>query len=364
MRLKSIKPTSDYKQVEFGEMIDDFSRHNSEKVIRPNRVYSPSGWQPVLAVEKIKTGRSLVVRHDGGSLECDPLHRVKTFNGNFKYVSEVKSEDKLVGIDGSPVNVSVSDGSESVDLFDIELPAPHEYFTSGVVSHNSIMLCNNSVNSVTLGYDTLHITFEMSAAKTARRCLGAFTEVDTKKFVENGALIDSRIQRRGANSPKLAIYEMNPSECSTLTISALLDNLRKTKGWTPKILVLDYMDLLMSKVSSYNKDQYTRQKFVSEEVCGLAKSEQLLIYTATQLNRSATDSAARADVSDLNKLAESFGKSMALDYVISLNQTAEEYNNQNPVIRAYIAKNREGEKFQTVNLNVSYFNMKVRESNI
>jgi hypothetical protein len=61
-------------------------------------------------------------------------------------------------------------------------------------------------------------------------------------------------------------------------------------------------------------------------------------------------------------MAESYGKAMPPDYVISLNQSKEEYEAEPPQIRMYIAKARYAEKFVTINCHVNYHNMKVREA--
>ena len=64
---------------------------------------------------------------------------------------------------------------------------------------------------------------------------------------------------------------------------------------------------------------------------------------------------------DLNKVAESFGKTMPVEYVVSLNQTTEEYHANPAVIRLWVAKNRNGEKFVNVTTNVNYGRMSIFE---
>jgi hypothetical protein len=125
---------------------------------------------------------------------------------------------------------------------------------------------------------------------------------------------------------------------------------------------------MLSRNHYYNRDPYVRQKAVATEVCGFAKEEVVLVYSATQTNRSGTGTASdRQDNQppvELNKMAESYGKSMPPDYVISLNQSKAEYENEPPQIRMFVAKNREGQKFVTINCNVHYGYMKVREATL
>lgn len=228
----------------------------------------------------------------------------------------------------------------------------------------SMMLCNNTVNSITAGLDTLHISFEMTAQDAAKRILSALTSTPLKRLPDPVEHDLVRRKCRGVyatHQAKLAIYEMEPEECSVSTIRSLLDILRKVYGWTPKILVLDYLELMISRQPSHNENDYSRQKHVATEICGLAKSENVLVYSATQTNRSGTDAAVRAAQADLNKMAESYGKSMPVDYVVSLNQSEDEYNADPPIIRMYVAKNRFGPKFLLVSCSAHYCTMKIVE---
>src|SRR5262245_11446715 len=123
----------------------------------------------------------------------------------------------------------------------------------------------------------------MSAHKTARRCLGAMTEVLLKEFHQHKEMIRDRCGRiLTANKAQLAIYEMNPDECSVEDVRDLINVLRRTRGFSPKVVCLDYLELMMSRNEYYNRDEYIRQKHVATEVCGLAKSEAALVYSATQ----------------------------------------------------------------------------------
>ena len=92
---------------------------------------------------------------------------------------------------------------------------------------------------------------------------------------------------------------------------------------------------------------------------GLAKNEEVLIYTATQTNRGGMDGDRPID---LNKSAESFGKQFALDYVVSLNQSMDE-RSQNPAqLRFFVAKNRNGPKHVTITCEIDYTTMVVKEA--
>lgn len=208
MRIKSVRTTNEYSEIEMGELV---GRANAA-VLGPVSGSADVEFKKVKNFGKIKTGPTVTIRHDGGTLRCDPEHRILTNRGEL-FAKDISPEtDTLVGLGNQSVEFSKTTGIVR-DLYDLEIDEPHLYFTSGIVSHNSIWLCNNSINSVVNGYDTLHITFEMSAFKTARRCLGALTDRNMRKFHEEKEIIRGIVgQTYTTSKAKLAIYEMPPGD--------------------------------------------------------------------------------------------------------------------------------------------------------
>lgn len=235
----------------------------------------------------------------------------------------------------------------------------------------SILLCNNAISSLRglgsnneHGQDVLLVTFELDTIKTAMRCLGALTGVPLNQLVEKKEFVTRMMEQfKRTYNKRLFIHEMPPDECSVNHIYALVDVLKKRDGWKPDVIVLDYLDLMISRNKAYNKDDYTRQKHVATEVRGLAKNENVLVFTATQTNRSGAESDERAGAKmvDLTKAAESFGKQFPLDYVISLNQNMSEREAMPPRLRLYVAKNRNGPKHDTITCEINYNTMLVKE---
>lgn len=231
----------------------------------------------------------------------------------------------------------------------------------------SLIMCNNCITSLcgnnkdgTCGQDVLFITFELDTIKTAMRCLG----VIGRDIAINDMLAHEPYIRRltdhlqNTYNKRILIQEWAPDECSVDHIYALLDNLLRTESWKPDVIIIDYLDLMVSRVRAYNDDDYTRQKHVATEIRGLAKNTETLVFTATQTNRSATTTDAPVD---LNKAAESFGKQFALDYVISINQNDMDRKAIPPRLGLFVAKNRNGPKFQMIDCEVNYDTMYVKE---
>ncbi len=221
----------------------------------------------------------------------------------------------------------------------------------------TLMLCNNAINQTKFGVDTLFITFELDTFKTAARCCGALTDVALKNFSEHRELILERCRRTyQTNNAKLAIWDLPPDECSVNDIYALLHSLRRTKGWSPRCIIIDYLELMVGRRDSDNHNDYTRQKHVSNQLRGLAKNAQAIVYTATQTNRSGNNT---DELIDLTKIAESYGKTMSLDYIISLNQSDEDH--RAGTLDMFLAKNRNGPKHDVIKCLINYSTMGLKE---
>lgn len=232
----------------------------------------------------------------------------------------------------------------------------------------SVLLCNNAITSLKgigpggqPGQDVLLVTFELDAIKTAMRCLASAVNLPIDQLTDHQDIVRRTVKSMDTTyNKKFYIYELPPDECSVNHIYSLLTNLKRTKGWKPDVVVIDYMDLMVSRHKRYNDNEYTRQKHVATEIRGLAKNENILIFTATQTNRGGMD----GSLIDLNKAAESFGKQFSLDYIISLNQAMDERRADPPQLRFFIAKNRNGPKHETITCEINYKTMVVSECKV
>jgi len=233
----------------------------------------------------------------------------------------------------------------------------------------SIVLCNNAITSWQgpgsggrIGQDVLLVTFELDYIKTAMRCMGVMGEnIPMDKLISRQDEVSSKIDfMKTTYDGRIFISELPPEECSVDHLYHLLDNLRRSHGWHPDVVILDYLDLMVSRNKYANRDDYSRQKAVANEVRGFAKNENVLVFTATQTNRSAGNDGHEIGLKDT---AESYAKQFSMDYIISINQTAEEREASPPRFRFVIAKNRNGPKGKTITCEVNYNTMKVREVN-
>jgi len=229
----------------------------------------------------------------------------------------------------------------------------------------TMILVNTGAMCFRANQKVLHITLEISTHKTKLRYSGVFTRMPISQRYSNKDRMVERIDReRAGSSGDIIIYEFPPDEISVDTIHQVIKWLKRTKGWNPDVVIIDYLELMVSRRSAYNKEDYIKQKSVSTELRGLAKKENVLLFTATQTNREVKKDKGKngpgdgGNLIDVNRAAESYGKMMPSDYVVSLNQTPDEYKQNR--IRFYIAKNRNGPRFRTLSAKVNYDTMVVQ----
>jgi replicative DNA helicase len=240
-----------------------------------------------------------------------------------------------------------------------------------------------SAANVKRSKNVLYITLEMSDRKVQARFGGVFSnEWIRRRFDRRKAVEKSLRKAKETYGAHLAIYEFAPDDIHIDTIQTLMESIKRQRGIEFEVVVIDYLELMLSRVPEYNKDDYSRQKRVATELCTLAKKQNCVVFSASQTNRSGMESNAGINrqngqkqeaVLDLNKAAESYGKTMPMDYIVTINQTRNEYNegrvdkekedspNTNAIMRFYIAKNRNGSKYKTINVRVNYETMKATQ---
>lgn len=220
----------------------------------------------------------------------------------------------------------------------------------------SLYLVNQGVQSLIDGNNVLYISLEMSEDKIAQRFDSIMTLIPQTK------LKDPKIQLTVKErldifqkefKGKLVIKEYPTLSISVNSIRSLLVQLKNYNGFVPDILIIDYLELLRSTRDIQH--EYQAQQRVAEELRGLSMEHNLLVWTATQTNRSAK---AKALITDA-ELGDSYGKIRPCDFSISLNQSEEEFDNGK--MRVYIMKSRNGVPRFTIPAKVDYQVLKISE---
>jgi hypothetical protein len=88
------------------------------------------------------------------------------------------------------------------------------------------------------------------------------------------------------------------------------------QGKKPDVIIVDYADLLRGN----GAEKRHELESIYEDLRGMAGEYELPVWTASQANRSALEE----DVIDASKVAESYGKVMVADFILSLSRKVED----------------------------------------
>jgi len=162
-------------------------------------------------------------------------------------------------------------------------------FAGGSGSGKSLFMQNIALNWITQGLNGVFLTLELSEGLTAMRMDAMAAGCSTKEVFKDLDTLEMKIKMLGKKSGKLRIKYM-PAQSNVNQIRAYLKELEIQTGMKTDFIMVDYLDLVMpvsAKVSP--SDLFVKDKYVSEELRNLAKEFNILMITASQLNRSAVE---------------------------------------------------------------------------
>lgn len=194
------------------------------------------------------------------------------------------------------------------------------------------------------GVDVLHYTLELSESYVGQRYTTIISGIQTSEHKQRK---DEVIRKIKAISGRVRIKYYPPQFASAKTLSAHIEKLRAV-GYKPKLIVIDYADLLKS--SDKGKDGlYAELGGIYEELRGLSGETGIPIWTATQTNRAAIDH----EVIQADSVGDSYKKVQTADFIMSVSRkTKDKLSNTG---RVHIVKNRFGPDGMTFPAKIDTF---------
>jgi archaellum biogenesis ATPase FlaH len=162
-------------------------------------------------------------------------------------------------------------------------------FAGGSGSGKSLFMQNIAINWISLGLNGVFLSLELSEELCAMRMDSMVANVSTREVFKDLDTVEMKVKMAGKKAGNLRIKYM-PAQSNVNQIRAYLKELEVQTGKKTDFIMVDYLDLVMpvsAKVSP--NDLFVKDKYVSEELRNLAKEFQILMITASQLNRSAVE---------------------------------------------------------------------------
>ncbi|HIA02077.1 MAG TPA: hypothetical protein EYN66_09230, partial [Myxococcales bacterium] len=164
-----------------------------------------------------------------------------------------------------------------------------QIFAGGSGSGKSLFMQNLMVNWVEQGLNGVFITLELSENLCSWRIDSMMTGTATKQVFKDLDNVEMKVKMLAKKCGELRIKYM-PAQSTVNDIRSYVKELEIQHGITMDCMCIDYLDLLMpvgTKVSPENL--FVKDKYVSEEIRNLAKELDIIMVTASQLNRSAVE---------------------------------------------------------------------------
>ena len=162
-------------------------------------------------------------------------------------------------------------------------------FAGGSGSGKSLFMQNIAINWVTQGLNGVFLTLELSEGLCAMRMDSMVANCSTKEVFKDLDTVEMKVKMVGKKSGALRIKYM-PAQSNVNQIRSYLKELQVQTGLKIDFIMVDYLDLVMpvsAKVSP--NDLFVKDKYVSEELRNLSKELNILMITASQLNRGAVE---------------------------------------------------------------------------
>ena len=153
----------------------------------------------------------------------------------------------------------------------------------------SLFLQNIALNWSNVGMNVIYFTFELSEELSSMRVDSMSTGVASNEIFKKIDDIDLMVRMQGQKSGKFQLKYIS-SGATVNDLRSYLKEYEVQTGVKPDCICVDYLDLLMpisKRVSP--SDLFIKDKYVSEELRNLAVEHQIVLATASQLNRASVE---------------------------------------------------------------------------
>jgi len=162
-------------------------------------------------------------------------------------------------------------------------------FAGGSGAGKSLFLQNLAVNWATAGLNTVYISFELSESLVSMRLDAMITNIPTRKIFPELENVEMKVKMMAKKSGNLQIKYL-PSGSTVLDIKSYIKELEIKNKKKVDAVLIDYLDLMMPKSKRISPaDLFIKDKYVSEELRNLATESNVVLTTASQLNRASVE---------------------------------------------------------------------------
>lgn len=257
-------------------------------------VSSPDGWVPVVdCVEKIKDEMVKCKFKSGIEVVSSHDHLFQKSDGTWVFAKDLVIGEFILSHNGIDIVEYLEFFYKKTKVYDLSINSTnHRYYTNGICSHNSgksLFLQNLAVNWIQGGLSGAYITLELNEGLTGMRIDSMVTGTSTREVFKDIDNVELKVKMYAKTYGKFQLKYL-PAQSTINDVRSYCRELQIKTGNKLDFLCVDYLDLLMPvsvKVSAENL--FVKDKYVAEELRNLAKELNVLMVTASQLNRGAVE---------------------------------------------------------------------------
>ena len=154
----------------------------------------------------------------------------------------------------------------------------------------SLFLQNLALNWANTGLNVVYFSLELSEGLCAMRMDAMLTDTPTREVFKRLEDVDLKVRINAKKAGVLQIVQLTNGITANDLLAWVREFQTQRKIKVDAILV-DYLDLMMPASQKISvSDMFVKDKLVAEELRNMVVTEQLLLATASQLNRSAVES--------------------------------------------------------------------------
>lgn len=341
-------------------------------------VETPNGWVKIEGVGKtieydewkvITSNNDIICADDHIMYRCDNID----FNSlkcdlTEIYCKDLKLGDFIMTDNGPDMILDISETGESSHMYDLQLSegSNKQYYTNGILSHNSLWMQNFAVKSADMGHNVLYITLEMSERKVIKR-LGAMRLKipinDYDNLSKDTEYVKKRIDNLTSTSgaglfdKKIGKIITKFWAAGTVTVNEFdnfIQRLYERRGIKIDLIVVDYITLIAPVKGIGGDNLFTKGKHLAEGLRALGAKYSCPVITGVQVAKDAWGS---SDIT-LESVPESKAIAETADTFWAIIRT-EEMKRIN-LFRFKLLKQRDGDFLQSqirINLNPTYLTL-------
>ena len=285
------------------------------------------------------------------------------------YCENLTSGDWIMTKDGPEKILHIVMTGNKSHMYDLQLSegSNKQYYTNGLLSHNSLWMQNFAVQSANMGHNVLYITLEMSERKVMKR-LGAMrlhipiNDYDT--LSKDTEMIKKKIANLSKTSGGSDLFDKKVGKiitkfwaAGTATVQDFdnyIQKLKEKKDIKIDMIIVDYITLIATAKGALADNLYTKGKSLAEGLRAVGAKYKCPVITGVQVAKDAWNA---SDIT-LESVPESKAIAETADTFWAIIRT-EEMKRQN-VFRFKLLKQRDGDFSKSqmrVNLNPTYLTL-------